>query len=205
MGRSSQLSVALRERMLVNFRRPFEQGSVNGVVLDIGPRFFLLALIDDGCRCNGFQCFRLSDVRGLEAPHKYAEFVVEALKKRGQRIPSKPRVNMDSIEALLTSASRAFPLVTLHREVVDPDVCHIGRVEEVGKGRISILGIGPDAKWDDKPTEYRVRDITRVDFGGDYEDALNLVGGAPSNTTLQPTSRARVRSKLPRTARAARG
>ncbi len=27
------------------------------------------------------------------------------------------------------------------------------------------------------PEEYRVAEITRVSFGGDYEDALHLVGG----------------------------
>ncbi|HEX7424334.1 MAG TPA: hypothetical protein VF311_10690 [Terriglobales bacterium] len=36
---------------------------------------------------------------------------------------------------------------------------------------------GPDACWDDKPETYRLREITRVDFGGDYEEALRLVGG----------------------------
>ena len=42
-----------------------------------------------------------------------------------------------------------------------------------------LLEINPDASWDAEPREYRLRDITRVDFGGDYEDALHLVGGWP--------------------------
>jgi hypothetical protein len=44
---------------------------------------------------------------------------------------------------------------------------------------VSLLEIGPDAKWEDKPKEYRVTEITRVNFGGDYENALHLVGGVP--------------------------
>jgi hypothetical protein len=191
--------------MLVKFTRPFEQGSFNGLVLDIGPRFFLIAVIEDGCRYNGFSCLRLSDVRELETPHRYAHFVTEALKKRGEHTPRRPRVKVAGIEDLLTTASRAFPLVTIHREVIDPDICQIGRVEEVAKGRFSMLEIGPDAKWDDKPTEYRLRDITRVDFGGAYEDALNIVGGAPPNKTLQPPSPGRRRSKSRINSRAARG
>jgi hypothetical protein len=44
---------------------------------------------------------------------------------------------------------------------------------------LSLLEIGPDAKWEDSPEEYRVGEITRVNFGGDYENALHLAGGDP--------------------------
>lgn len=169
----------------MQFTRPFEQGSVSGYLLDIGPRFFLLALVEDACRFNGFQCLRLSDVRELEVPHKYASFAEAALKKLGQRIPAKPRVNVTNIEGLLKSASRVFPLITIHREIIDPDVCYIGRVGHVEKGLLSLLEIGPDAKWDSSPSEYLLKDITRVDFGGAYEDALILVGGVPSNKGVE--------------------
>jgi hypothetical protein len=64
----------------------------------------------------------------------YAPFAEAALKKRGERRPKKPRVSVASIEDLLLSAGQAFPLVTLHREQVDPDVCWIGRVQGVNRG-----------------------------------------------------------------------
>ena len=102
------------------------------------------------------------------------------LKKRRERRPKKPRVGLANIEELLLSAGKAFPLVTIHREEVDPDVCWIGRVQGVNLGRVSLLEIGPDAVWEDKPEEYRIKEITRVNFGGDYENALHLVGGEPT-------------------------
>ena len=163
----------------MRFTRPFEDGTVNGYVLAIGPRFFLVAVVGDDIWFNEFQCFRLSDVRGLEVPHKYAGFAEAALKKRGERMPRKPRVSLTSLERLLRSASRAFPLVTVFRERITPDVCHIGRVAAVSNRRLSLLEIRPDARWERKPREYRLSEITRVDFGGDYEEALHLVGGDP--------------------------
>jgi hypothetical protein len=175
--RLTKLAAALRDKTLVKFTRPFEEGSVNGYVLNIGPRWFLLALIEDGIRFDGFQCFRLSDVRELQVPHPYAAFAEAALKKRGERLPKKPRVRLDGIEELLVSATRAFPLVTIHREKLDPDVCEIGRVVQVKDDRVSLLEINPDATWDTEPKQYRLRDITRLDFGGEYEEALHLVGG----------------------------
>jgi hypothetical protein len=178
-ARSTKLAAALRDNTLVKFARPpaYQDGSVNGYVLEIGPRWFVLALVGEGIRFNGFQCFPLSDVRELQVPHPYAAFAEAALKKRRERVPKKPRVRIDSIEELLVSAGRAFPLVTIHREKVDPDICEIGRVVQVKDGRVSLLEINPDATWDKEPKQYRLRDITRVDFGGEYEEALQLVGG----------------------------
>lgn len=175
----NQLAKALRDRLLIRFARPFEPGTVNGYVLGIGPTFFLLALVSDGLRLNGFQCFRLSDVRALWVPDKYAAFHETALRKRGQRFPKTPPVALSSLDKLLLTAGRAFPLVTIHRERADPDVCWIGRVTDVRKGRVTLLEIGPDARWDGRLGTYRLNEITRVDFGGDYEDALYLVAGPP--------------------------
>lgn len=177
-----QLDLAQREKLLVKFTRPFEPGTVNGYVLDIGPIFFLVLVVGgDGVRFNGFSCFRLMDVRRLKVPHKYATFVETAQKKLGEKIPKKPAIVLKSLDKLLLSASRNFPLITVHREKIDPDVCYIGRVESVSSNRVSLLEIGPDARWDDQTESYRLAQITRVDFGGQYEEALHLVGGDPSN------------------------
>jgi hypothetical protein len=162
---------------MVRFTRPFEQGSVHGYVIDIGPDFFVVAVVSDAIRFNGFQCFRFSDVRRLQVPSKYAAFAEAALKKRGERIPKTSRVDVSSLPNLLLTADRAFPLITIHREKINPHVCHIGRVIDLRNGRMTLLEIGPDAAWDDKPATYRLSEITRVDFGGDYEEALHLVGG----------------------------
>ena len=56
-------------------------------------------------------------------------------------------------------------------------MCWIGRVVGIDRGRVTLLEIRPDATWKRKPTEYRLSEITRVNFGGDYEDALALVSG----------------------------
>lgn len=176
MSRSSKLAEALSERRLIRFSRRFEDWRIRGYVLDIGPKFFLIALVSDRLWFDGFECFRIRDVSEL-MPDPYAAFAEAALKKRGERIPKKPKVSVSKIEELLVSAGRAFPLVTIHRELNDPDVCHIGWVEGVNRGRLSLLGIAPSARWDERPTEYRVSEITRVNFGGDYENALHLVGG----------------------------
>lgn len=178
--RNSKLTEALRDKLLVKFWNPYDSESTHGYVMDIGPRFFLLGLVDGNfLEFNGFQCLRLSDIQKLQVPDPYSKFFVKALRKRGQRIPRKPRIDVRSLPGLLTSANRLFPLVTIHRERVTPGTCKIGRVTGITEGHVSLLEIGPDAVWEGEPNEIRLSEITRVEFGGGYEEALHLVGGIP--------------------------
>ncbi|MGA2051297.1 MAG: hypothetical protein ABSG96_26710 [Terracidiphilus sp.] len=181
----TQLTEAMRKKMLVKFWSPFEPGSAYGYVLDIGPRFFLLGLIGDEVRFNGFQCMRLADVRQLRVPDPNATFIVAALRKRGEVIEKKPKINLNGVPQLLKSAQRLFPLVTIHQERVDPDSCKIGRVVGFSDSDVYLLEIGPDAIWEEQPTGIPLREITRVDFGGGYEDALYIVGGDPDLSKLK--------------------
>lgn len=174
----SQLEEAMRARRLMRISRRFKSSKIRGYVLDIGPRFFLLALVSDRIWFDGFECFRIEDVKSLvQDPH--ASFIEAALEKRRERRPRKPAVRLRRTEELLTSAGRAFPLVAIHCEEADRGVCWIGRVLGVKGARVSLLEISPGAEWWREPTAYRLSEITRVSFGGDYERALHLVGGKP--------------------------
>lgn len=76
-----------------------------------------------------------------------------ALKKRCEHKPRKPRVSVLSLRALLLSASRCFPLITIHRERVDAEACHVGLLVSEGPEKLALLEIGPGAVWDDAPTQ----------------------------------------------------
>ena len=177
--RRFQLSDAMNTGIFMRMSTRFEEGKVRGCIEAVGPKFVMVSLISEGMWFDGFECFRITDIIRAE-PDPYATFAEAALKKRRQKRPKKPRVDLANIKTLLLSAARDFPLVTINREEIDPDVCWIGRVLDVNGGRVSLLEIGPDAKWDHKPNEYSLKEITRVGFGADYEDALYSVGGDPS-------------------------
>jgi hypothetical protein len=52
------------------------------------------------------------------------------------------------------------------------------------------LEVDPDAVWDEDPTAYRLAQVTLVDFGGSYEEALTLVA-VTANPSVKGTSRKR--------------
>jgi hypothetical protein len=170
---------ACRSALLVRFSRPYEEGTTDGYILDIGTEFFMLGVVEYDLRFDGFVCLRTADVRQLKVPHPHADFIVAALRKRRQAIKRKPDIDLRSLPALLRSVSRLFPLVTTYRELLKPDVCEIGQLVEVTETHLFLHEIDPDAIWEEKITRIRLSDITRVDFGGGYEEALHLVGGKP--------------------------
>jgi len=50
---------------------------------------------------------------------------------------------------------------------------------DVQPHRVVLREIDPDGEYCCDDDSYALREITRVDFGGSYEDALWLVGGDP--------------------------
>ena len=87
---NSKLVEALCNKSLVKFWNPYDSGSTQGCILDIGLRFFLLGLVSGEMRFNGFQCLRLSDLRRVQVPDPYSDFIITALRKRGESIRRKP-------------------------------------------------------------------------------------------------------------------
>ena len=171
-----RLRQAAGDDTLISFHTVFEDSSVLGYVAGVGPDFVCLSIVHGDIRFNGFTCYRLRDMRRLQTPHKYAAFVEDALRIRRLKRPRQPELEVGNLRKLILTASQAFPLITIHRQKRDPDVCYIGQVFRVTPTHISLLEIGPNAEWEDAPTLYPLREITRIDFGGDYEDALWHVG-----------------------------
>lgn len=184
-----QLKAAARDGHLIRLYRPFEETYVRGYILDVGAEFFLLGLVSDRLWLDGFECFRVGDVDEL-VPDPYADFTQAALAARGEARPAMT-LGLDDIVALLTSAAERFPLVTIHQERDQPEACYIGKLISIEGGIAWMLEIGPDAKWDEDPSAHKLAEITRVNFGGDYEDALALIGGSPPAET--PRSRVPLR------------
>jgi hypothetical protein len=175
---SEQLLAAHEDGLLVRLSRAFEEIAIRGYVLDVGPKFFVLGLVNDRLWLDGYECFRVRDIRQVR-PDPYAAFAEAALRARDQERPRISPVSVEDLEELLRSAGEAFPLVTLSKERIDPGVCSVGRVAEVTRTRVMLQEIGPDAIWEDFLSPHRLADVTRVNFGGSYESALYLVGREP--------------------------
>lgn len=169
-----EIELALSAGRVVRvYRDGLENGWAHGFISAVGPEFFALESIDEGVRFNGFECLRYKDVSDFKSPDPSAAFVEKVLKIRGL-VRQSASFNLSSVPDLLRTAGAAFPVVTLHLEGPDDGVCYIGKVKAVTEFTAHLLEVSPDGKWDTAPTPYQLADITRVDFGGAYEEALFL-------------------------------
>jgi hypothetical protein len=175
----ADLETAVRDQMLVRVSRTIRRGKLDGFVVGIGQAWVLLAVLDPNIYLNGYAALRLGDVSKVKQRGGPDTFVSRALAARGEWPPVAVDVDLDSVADLVRTASDVAPLITLHVEEDDPDVCFIGRPVRFTSRSVHLLEITPQAEWHDHPTKWAFSDVTRVDFGGRYEEALALIGGAP--------------------------
>jgi hypothetical protein len=81
----------------------------------------------------------------------------------------------------LKRANELFPLITISRERIDRNACQIGRIVSMNRVSFELEEIDTDASWGGRH-RYKFSDVTRVDFGGGYEDALARVAAANVGT-----------------------
>jgi hypothetical protein len=183
--RRALLLAAKRTRAIVEiWRRPIDKHRLQAAVLAQENGLVLLHVLDEQILLNGFSVIRAKDISALELRPKYASFYGQALKKR-KLVPRAPRgISLRSLPDMLTTASRKFPLITVHREGTNPNECDIGQSPSFHAGALTMRTISPNAGWHERPFRCPLRSITKVDFGGRYEEALALVGGLQANNAL---------------------
>jgi hypothetical protein len=158
-----------------------------GFVVELSDRLVLLHDLDvDHFALNGYKCFRLKDISAGEAIGASDQFVGRAVLLRGLEGVTPEDLDLEDLGAVLRSAGERYPLITVHLENDRPEICYVGRVLKVGRRRVTLRLINPDASWD-KVWKFSLDDITRIDFDGGYERMLFQVNQAYHNNLLAHT------------------
>src|SRR5689334_3098387 len=108
------LSAAASSAELVRILRTIRgAGRIDGFVLKIGAKWLLVQNLDPGMFLDGHIALRVRDIRSVR-PSPSASFAARALKHYGDKARMPGRVDLTSTRTLIESASRRFPLVTIH-------------------------------------------------------------------------------------------
>lgn len=151
---------------------------IDGRIVAENGEFVCVQVIDDRIQFDGYLLFLIDDITTIQVPGEHSEFYAEALRLRGETVESIPEIDMRSFRRALESLIQIDPLVAIHRESVVPGASQIGRVLLFRENDLVLQEINPDAEWDDTPAIYRYDEITLLEFGTGYHEALALVGGA---------------------------
>lgn len=152
---------------------------VDGFVTGVGAAWVALAKLDDQVLPDGWSLLRLRDIKSISIDPDPDCFEIKALRARNLWPPTPTDVALDDVAALIRSAARAEPVITVFVEDDRPHICWIGSVMSLGERTLRLLEIDTQGEWRRKPRAIDLEDITRIEFGGGYEEALRLVAGPP--------------------------
>ena len=107
-----------------------------------------------------------------DRPTYYYESKV--LRLKGIKPQPQREISLGNLSDLLTSIDRLYPLFTIHRELINNDRCFVGSLAGITAKTFTLDEVDDCAEWIG-PRRYRFSDITKIDFGGGYEEALALV------------------------------
>lgn len=170
------LREGLRSGELVTLSRGVELTDVAGVVAGIGEEWVLVHTLDPAIVFDGYTAVLLEDVSEVEPLAHRETFQAPALNLRGEHSYPQPGIGLESTHSLLESVQERFPVFVIFQERHDPDVCYVGAVERVEEDSVFLRHVSTAARWEEVEG-FLLADITRVDFGNRYEEALALVAG----------------------------
>jgi len=171
----SLLRLVGREVIANFWRQNLDSHEIIGFVVGLSLDFVAIHVQNDDILLDGYAILRIQDITLVEDRPKRGGFYMEALKLRGYK-PKRPvGICLDSTASILESVNRHYPLVTVHREAIRNDECTIGRIEKLTAKTLIMQWLTPSAQWDGYSPRYRLTSITKIEFGGLYEDALARV------------------------------
>jgi hypothetical protein len=155
-------------------RRLKDVGTTTGFVVALSDSLILFHTLDmDMFRLNGYTALRDEDISHYRGFTK-AEYWQFRAVRRFHLKPVRPvGISVASLPELLMSVSQHYPLITLHPEKKKPDVCYIGSLVSMTEHTFIIEDLDCNGEWSG-PRRMKFSDITRVDFGGGYEEALSV-------------------------------
>lgn len=170
----------IRSQYLVKFSRELlDESDLLGFVLACGQTLTLLHLLETSTfTLNGYTVIRNDDVT-LYAVYDRPDYYFDSrvLRMKGIKPQPPPGIEISSLPDLLTSVNKSYPLFTIHREKINNEVCFIGRLAGMTPKTFTLFEIDPCAEWE-RGHRYRFEDVTKVDFGGGYEEALAMAARA---------------------------
>ena len=178
-----QLDMLKSSGELVHFYRQVQssQDDLIGGLLDFNEDWILIDCVNgsDGSD-DGISIIQTQEVTQTRWGSKTLENLKFLMGERADR-KKDYLVDITSIETILNSVQAAFGFVNIHFDDILEDRCYIGKVVEIdsaseGDGGCLLFDEYPPFHSNDiSRSLFKLSEVTRVDAGGAYEHAVNLI------------------------------
>jgi len=156
------------------YRDRISDESLTGIVADFNKKFLVLCLLTDEGKSNGISVIYRDDITRLRTGGNLRTAITELSKLNEGKIKA-PKINLTSIDLILTSMQEEYGYVNMHTEALDDEVCFIGRILEQDEDWVSLKGYGTMSNRDTNELLIDKEEISRVDAGAIYEESIKYL------------------------------
>ena len=172
-------------RIVTVVRDAFEITMTDGFVIALTDDWLVMHALDDGVYLDDIVMLQLQDVSRVwfRDDNSYHHRAIEGL---GQSIAVFECEHMASASELLNAASAMADIFAIHLEALDREPLFIGRLVKLRKKSFDLRYVGRDGVWRDHVDRLKYRDVTRIEVGGRYLEALNRFADTyPANIRIE--------------------
>lgn len=164
-----------RQRPVTIHRKHLDADVTSGFVLTVLEEWVVIQDLLVGAHLDAVVLLRLDQVTKVKK-HDNCAFVRRAVAGHGVR-PAGFECPQDATTGdLLRLADTRSDLICTYLETRDSYWLNIGKVLRIGNKRLDLHFIGKDGVWADFAESWKLTDITRIEFGGRYIQALEKFG-----------------------------
>ena len=156
------------------YRDRISDESLTGVVADFNKEFLVLSLLTDEGESNGISVFYRDDITRLRTGGNMRTSISELSKFRSTNVKA-PKINLNSIDDILSSVQEEYGYVNTHTEALDDEICFIGKILEQDDMWVSLKGYGTMDNRDTNELLIDKEEISRVDAGALYEESVKFL------------------------------
>lgn len=169
------LASAVRDGSPVTVRRKhLDWNTTHGFVIALTDSWVVMHALD-GAYLEAVVLLRSDAITKVET-HADAEYVVRAVTGLGTPVAQFDAAPDADVAVLLRSVVERADIVGVHLESHKGDWVNYGKVHRIGKKRADLQFIGRDGDWADYIDAWKLRKVTRIEFGGRYIRALEVFG-----------------------------
>jgi len=160
---------------LVELVRRMDEPPWQGFLVAQSSELLVLHRVSDRYDLDGYCAFRAEDVVSVDAEFPRHELIERALRLKREEARLPTGMDASSMRELMESAQRVFGVLLIDREFVQPGEVEVGTIRMTSADTYVLRWLDPNAHWENDSRPFRYRDVTRLEFGGEYEQTLLAV------------------------------
>ena len=147
----------------------------HGLLVAESEQLVVVHQVSDRFDLDGWCAFRKEDIETIDTEFDKRDLVARALALKAQQPVVPAGLDLASMRRLMETAQALSGILVIGRELIHDDEVEVGTIRMNSDDTYVLRYMTTNAEWviDDRP--FRYRDVTRLEFGAEYEQTLLAV------------------------------